>query len=77
MNQSVIKKIALVCYLTVGMLNIALLSGSKAISAQAKEMVPTCKWSQEDCPNSPDREVCLVDGSGYTCECGSVTRPCT
>ncbi|MBQ8771102.1 MAG: hypothetical protein IJZ60_08120 [Bacteroides sp.] len=35
-----------------------------------------CKWSQQTCSNGNVREVCLDDGNGSVCECGSVTRPC-
>lgn len=35
-----------------------------------------CKWHQETCDNGGTREVCLSDGNGSICSCGSVTRPC-
>lgn len=35
-----------------------------------------CKWFQETCSSGKIREVCLDDGNGGVCECGSVTRPC-
>ena len=37
-----------------------------------------CKWSQVSCPGlfGGTREVCLDDGDGNTCICGSTTRPC-
>lgn len=36
-----------------------------------------CKWSQYVCPDGVTfREVCLVDGDGGGCTCGTITRPC-
>lgn len=35
-----------------------------------------CKWSQDTCDDGGTREVCLTDGNGSHCTCGSVTRPC-
>lgn len=36
-----------------------------------------CKWHEEKCSGTErNREVCVVDGNGSSCPCGSVTRPC-
>ena len=54
--------------------NMVILSNSP-VRAQAGGGVG-CKWSGEDCPDNSHREVCLVDGDGNDCTCGSVTRAC-
>jgi hypothetical protein len=38
--------------------------------------VPTCRWSSQICESGTFREICLVDGTGNICECGTVSRPC-
>lgn len=35
-----------------------------------------CKWAKQTCDNGNTREVCVTDGNGGSCSCGSVTRPC-
>ena len=37
-----------------------------------------CKWKVIDCPGlgTGDYEACLVNGDGYSCTCGTVTRDC-
>lgn len=37
-----------------------------------------CKWKMIDCPGwgTGDYEACLVNGDGYPCSCGSVSRNC-
>ncbi len=38
----------------------------------------SCKWKIIDCPGlfTGDYEACLVNGDGYSCTCGQVTREC-
>jgi hypothetical protein len=38
----------------------------------------TCKWKNIDCPGwgSGNYEACLVNGDGYSCTCGNVSRNC-
>ena len=58
--------------------NIILLSNNSA-SAQGREEVGgelTCKWAGQTCTTGVEREVCLSDGDGNSCTCGTVTRPC-
>lgn len=35
-----------------------------------------CKWSGETCSSGVWREICLKDGDGNDCTCGTVTRDC-
>jgi len=35
-----------------------------------------CKWFPQKCDSGVQREICIVDGNGGACVCGSVTRPC-
>lgn len=34
------------------------------------------RWHSEKCPNGNTREVCVDNGDGSSCSCGSTTRPC-
>lgn len=37
----------------------------------------SCKWKQVSCDNGNQvREVCIVDGNGTSCRCGTVSREC-
>lgn len=44
--------------------------------ANSENIGGACKWTQQKCSSGVTREVCLIDGNGSTCICGSVTRPC-
>ena len=56
-------------------LNFIILSGTAANATDGGGA--GCKWSAETCPdNTTHREICLSDGDGNTCTCGSVTRSC-
>ena len=37
-----------------------------------------CKWKMFDCPGwgTGDYEACLVNGDGFECPCGSISRNC-
>jgi hypothetical protein len=35
-----------------------------------------CKWSGEFCPDKQPRDVCLKDGPGASCVCGTVSCTC-
>lgn len=39
---------------------------------------PPCRWKVIDCPGlfTGDYEACIVNGDGYGCACGSVSRDC-
>ena len=66
-------KILLICFVFINILLIT----SKNSSASPPQDPQQCKWSGQDCPDGQTyREVCLVDGDGNTCSCGSVTRSC-
>lgn len=36
----------------------------------------SCRWHSEKCPSGSTREVCVDNGDGSSCSCGSTTRPC-
>jgi hypothetical protein len=35
-----------------------------------------CKWQGDTCPDGNEREVCVKDGHGDKCTCGTVTCSC-
>ena len=44
-----------------------------------KPMKPskTCKWEEQSCGFlEGSREICVVTGNGFECDCGDVTREC-
>jgi hypothetical protein len=74
------KQTVIASALSLFLINAAVLTSTQTTRAQVAvevgEGTGTCKWSGEDCPGGGSREVCLEDGDGNTCSCGSVTRPC-
>jgi hypothetical protein len=61
-------------------LNLGLLGFTPTNAQSDQTLLPTdqftCKWLNEECP-SFDREICVRDGTGNTCNCGDVTRSCS
>ncbi len=49
---------------------------AQATSSGGATTPPSCKWASSVCPNGNPREVCLTDGNGNSCSCGTVPRPC-
>jgi hypothetical protein len=56
---------------TIYMANVEALAGSEGGSG-------ACKWKTIDCPGwgNGNYEACLINGDGYSCICGNVTRNC-
>lgn len=52
------------------------LASVEAVAASEGGGGVQCKWGQQTCDNGNVREICVTDGNGGTCSCGSVTRPC-
>ena len=75
-KSSFLKPLSLILLSGLLTLNFLILSGSSAKASEG-EGGGNCKWSGQLCPDQvTPREVCLSDGTGTNCTCGSVTRPC-
>lgn len=75
-KSSFLKPLSLILLSGLLTLNFLILSGSSA-KASEEEGGGNCKWSPAVCPGGQiQREICLSDGTGNSCQCGSVTRPC-
>ena len=85
--KTIVLTMALLCSISVAALSFyaerskpkqsdALVSSIESLTQE--ESSTKCKWKVIDCPKlfTGDYEVCVVNGDGYACTCGSVTRDC-